>query len=65
MLADLHRWYGVEFRVRDPALLSRHFTGTFDNQPVSRVVDVLGLALGAHVDRGADTVFLGNSPTAR
>jgi transmembrane sensor len=65
VLQDLRRWYGLQFEVRDPALLSRHFTGTFDNEPAARVIDVLGLALGARVDRSADTVFLGNLPPSR
>lgn len=56
--ADLKRWYGVELRVTDSALLRRHFTGSFVNEPASRVVDVIALALGARADRRGDTVFI-------
>lgn len=56
--ADLRRWYGVELRVTDSALLRRHFTGSFVNEPTSRVLDVIALALGAHADRRGDTVFI-------
>jgi transmembrane sensor len=56
--ADLRRWYGVELRVTDTALLSRHFTGSFDGEPADRVLDVIALALGARLERRADTAYL-------
>ncbi len=55
---DLRRWYGVELRVTDSALLARHFTGTFVAEPRDRVVDVIALALGARVERRGDTTYL-------
>jgi transmembrane sensor len=65
VLADLERWYGVEIQVRDPALLSRHFSGEFENLPADRVLQTLALALGTRLDRVADTTWLGNVPPAR
>lgn len=58
--ADLRRWYGVQLRVTggDTALLQRHFTGSFVNEPGDRVIDVIALALGARVQRRGDTAFL-------
>jgi transmembrane sensor len=56
--ADLRRWYGVELRVTDSALLNRHFTGSFVDEPPSRVVDVIALALGARAERRGDTVYI-------
>ncbi|HEX7938427.1 MAG TPA: FecR domain-containing protein [Gemmatimonadaceae bacterium] len=56
--ADLRRWYGVELRVTDSAILKRHFTGSFANESPARVLDVIALALGARVDRRGDTVFI-------
>jgi transmembrane sensor len=56
--ADLRRWYGVELRVTDSALLQRHFTGEFAGEPLDRVLDVLGLALGARIDQRGDTAFV-------
>lgn len=56
--ADLKRWYGVELRVTDRALVQRHFTGSFTNEPAARVLDVLALALGARVDRQGDTAYI-------
>ena len=58
MRADLHRWYGVELRVTDTALLRRHFTGSFSGEPVDRVGEVIALALGARAERRGDTLFI-------
>jgi transmembrane sensor len=62
LAADLRRWYGVELRVTDTALLRRHFTGSFARESASRVVDVIALALGARVDRRGDTAFIRPGP---
>lgn len=59
--ADLKRWYGVEIRVSDSALLRRHFTGSFTHESPNRVLDVLALALGARVDRRGDTAYIRSS----
>jgi len=63
--ADLKRWYGVELRVTDSALLRRHFTGSFTSEPTNRVVDVLALALGARAERRGDTVYIRGSASSR
>jgi transmembrane sensor len=55
---DLRRWYGVELRVTDTALQRRHFTGSFSGEPVSRVGDVIALALGARAERHGDTLVI-------
>ena len=65
LVADLRRWYGVELRVTDSALLKRHFTGSFANEPPSRVVDVIALALGARADRRGDSVYIRPAVTSR
>lgn len=56
--ADLRRWYGVELRVTDSALLKRHFTGSFAGESPTRVLNVIALALGARAERRGDTVFI-------
>lgn len=65
VFADLHRWYGVEIRVQDPAMLTRHFSGDFEKQPVDRVLQTLSLALGTRFVRSADTAFFGSLIPAR
>jgi transmembrane sensor len=54
----LRRWYGVELRVADPTLARRHLTATFRGEPLPEVLRVVGLALGARVDRRGDTVVV-------
>jgi transmembrane sensor len=56
--AELHRWYGVELRAADPALAQRHLTAAFHGETVNEVLRVVGLALGASVERRGDTAFV-------
>jgi transmembrane sensor len=56
--ASLRRWYGVELRAADPATASRHLTATFRGEPLAEVLRVVGLALGARLDRRGDTVLV-------
>lgn len=56
--SELRRWYGVEMRVVDSALATRHVTATFEGEPVNHVLDVLALTLGAKIDRTGDTAFV-------
>jgi len=65
LAADLRRWYGVELRVTDTALLKRHFTGSFAAESSARVMDVIALALGARADRRGDTVYIRPAATTR
>jgi len=55
--AQLRRWYGVELEV-PAALEARHFTGTFEREPVDRVVEIIALAVGATAQRAGDTIRL-------
>jgi len=65
LTADLRRWYGVELRVTDSALLRRHFTGSFTGEPASDVLDVIARALGARVERHGDTAYVRLTTPAR
>jgi transmembrane sensor len=58
VIASLHRWYGINLRVADPALASRHLTATFSGEPADRVLDVIRLALGAQIERRGDTAIV-------
>ena len=65
LVADLRRWYGVELRVTDTALLRRHFTGSFARESPDRVLDVIALALGASVERRGDTTYIRTAPPTK
>jgi transmembrane sensor len=49
--AELRHWYGVDLRVDDPVLAERRLTATFEGEPAERVLEVIGLALGARLVR--------------
>lgn len=56
--AELRRWYGVTLRATDSSLAQRHLTMTFAGDPIDRVLQVIGLTLGADVERHGDTAFV-------
>src|SRR5207302_547034 len=56
--ADLRRWYGVDLKVADSSLANRHLTASFAGEPIDRVLDVIGLALGARIERQGNTAVL-------
>jgi transmembrane sensor len=55
---ELRRWYGVTLRVNDSALLSTPVSTSFAGEPADRVLDIIGLTLGARVQRQGDTATL-------
>lgn len=57
----MKKWYGLELRVADTSLSKVHLTATFSGEPVSRVLDVIGLALGAEIERRGDTAVVRTS----
>jgi transmembrane sensor len=59
---DLRRWYGLELRIGDSALATRHLTATFDQDTRADVGRLLAAALGASVTQTGDTIWL--RPTA-
>ena len=63
---ELRRWYGVVLRVEDPSLAERHLTMTFAGDPIDRVLRVIGLGLGAGIERRGDTAIVHRStPSSR
>ncbi|HVF39546.1 MAG TPA: FecR domain-containing protein [Gemmatimonadaceae bacterium] len=58
VIASLQRWYGIELRISEPALRARHITATFTGEPLDRVLEVIGLALGADIERRGNTAIV-------
>jgi transmembrane sensor len=56
--SDLQRWYGIVLRVEDSALARQHLTMTFAGDRVEQVLRVIGLGLGADVERRGDTAIV-------
>lgn len=57
-IPDLERWYDLEFRVTDEALLSRPITVDFANQPVDEMLRVLGTMIEVQFERRGRTVTI-------
>lgn len=55
---EVRRWYGITLRIADSSLADRHVTASFNGEPVDQVLKVIGLTLGARVDRQGDTAVL-------
>ena len=55
---ELRRWYGVTLRVNDSALLNPPVSTSFAGEPADRVLNIIGLTLGARVQRQGDTATL-------
>src|SRR6266550_1773303 len=56
--ASLNRWYGIDLRVPDASLATRHLTATFSGESPERVLDVIRLVLGADIERHGDTAIV-------
>ncbi len=53
---ELRRWYGVEVRVTDDALLDRHLTSEFQGESLDEVLRIIGLALDLRFTRSGNRV---------
>jgi len=67
VIAAIRRTYGVDVHVADTTLLGRHVTATFNGETVDKVLQIVGLALGARVARSGDSaiVYSARAPAAR
>lgn len=62
---DLRRWYGLELVLSDSSLLTRHVSARFAGESSAQVLRVLGLALGAAIERRGDTAIVRPSRPSR
>jgi transmembrane sensor len=61
--AELRRWYGIELRAADAELLRQHVTTTLEGESADQALKILGLSLGAHVERRGDTATVYLAPS--
>jgi ferric-dicitrate binding protein FerR (iron transport regulator) len=63
VLAELERWYGLEFRVEDAALAAKRVTARLRAGSLDETLEALALAVGASHARAGDVITLTpNSP---
>lgn len=58
VLAELGRWYALEFRLENASLSARRITHTFAADDPADALEVLSLSLGARVERAGRVVTL-------
>ncbi len=56
VVEELNRWYGVEFRIKDPSLTSMVLTTTFTNRAPNEVADAIATALRIRFERHGDMI---------
>jgi transmembrane sensor len=58
IVSSMRKWYGIELKVPDQTLASRHITASFAGESPNRVLEVIRLALGAEIERHGDTAVV-------
>jgi transmembrane sensor len=58
---EIHRWYGVTVQIADSSLAGRHVTASFNGESVDQVLKIVGLTLGARIDRQGDSAMVYSS----
>ena len=54
----IHRWYGIKLKMTDSSMMSRRITATFNGETPAEMLEVLGLVLGAEIDRRGDSAVV-------
>lgn len=62
LVPELERWYDVRISLADPGLESRTFTGTFGDEPVTEVLEVVRASLGLRLERSGQRFVLRAAP---
>ena len=52
---EIRRWYGVTLHITDSSLVNRHINAEFKGEPVDQVLKIIGLTLGARIERQGDS----------
>ncbi|HVH66611.1 MAG TPA: FecR domain-containing protein [Gemmatimonadales bacterium] len=63
--ARLSRWYDLDVRIADPALVDRPVTGSYGDEPVTQVLTLITAAVGARYDWHGRSVTISLSHRAR
>jgi transmembrane sensor len=59
---ELSRWYGVQVRIVDSALLERHLTSTFEGESLDEVLRIIGMTLDVRYTRNGSAVEFSEKP---
>lgn len=59
---DLRRWYGVRLDIPDSVLRRRPLSAAFEGDSIGSVLDAIGLAVGATIERHGNTAVVRSLP---
>jgi transmembrane sensor len=63
VLATLARWRALDYRVVDPAVSTRRFTGSLDpRESLDGFLEILALTANLRISRTGDTTLIRNDP---
>jgi transmembrane sensor len=58
ILVEIERWYNVTVIIKNESLKNLHFSGVFQNKPLSDVMEALSLSRGFHYEINGDQVII-------
>jgi transmembrane sensor len=62
VVSELARWYDLDVRLTDPSIGGLRLTTSFQNEPLSEVLDAVGAALQVHIERTGRAVTISPRP---
>jgi hypothetical protein len=62
--ARLRQWYGIELRVSDSVLASRHLRASFAGETPAQIARIIGQSLGGDAELRGDTIIVRRSREA-
>jgi len=55
---SFRRWYGIDLRLADASIAKRRLTATFSGETPDAALEIVGLSLGATIERRGDTAIV-------
>lgn len=56
--AEIERWYGVKVHITDSSMAQQHITTSFEGETADQALRILGLTIGAKIERRGDSAIV-------
>jgi transmembrane sensor len=63
VLETLSRWHAMDYRIADPDIADRRFSGTFSNEPLNEILDLVALTTNTRFERQGEMLVAHDDPT--
>lgn len=63
VLETLSRWHAMDYRVVDPGIADRRFSGTFSTEPLREILDLVALTTNVRFERQGQVLVARDDPT--